>query len=1139
MTPIICSNFNAATVTLEGSNLIEASAGTGKTYSIALLTLRLLIEKNIPIQQILMVTFTKAAVAELELRVRAFVRLGLKASRGETIADNTIAQLITSYQTALGQAVVTERLTQAQLFLDETSVLTIHSFCQKVIGEFSFETGLPFGATLLSPDDLQAVVDESFYEFWRKHITTLPKHLLTLLLSQGLSQYTLMEQIKNQLSGKLPKLSQPYPNDFLSPSYLSQTVTSIDNNAKITNQLYDALEQYLIENQSVLIQKCAKNRYAKPTFEPLLVAQDWAGTLETIYNKQETQYVTALFDECLTQVLEYYAELGKTHVLLQQFQIHLAIMAYKQVHSALQTFKRQRAVITFDDMIDLLHQSVTTGLQKESLIAQLRTKYQAVFIDEFQDTDQKQYAIFNTLYGYDNHILFYIGDPKQSIYGFRSADIFTYFEAAQQVQRLHQMNVNHRSSASFISAMNSFFLPEPNFNTFATEGIQYLPVESPPNNTKGDLHYEGAPLTPISIVSLENKEAVLQGTIAVARDLLCSGKYTIVKHDGSKQAVQPADIGILVRNKKQGIAIKQQLANYGIPAITISDTKLLQSAEAHDLYYVMLAVWQISRANINRALISELGGYTTQTLLEINEEDVLQQFKLYQEAWNSEGVYVMLRKFLADHAFTDLLNGSTKPNAERTISNILQLVEIIHKVAQRKRYTPEEQIVWLKKGMEGRTGEGDEYEQRIESDEAAVKIVTIHKSKGLEYNIVLAPHLDMLKNEATFKTATFRNPTNSRYYTAPKAQLSPEEKEWFEQQNEQENSRLLYVAITRARYHCFIAHNKAGFYKSSVLKKFVLPKLEQVGIAHITPPEIEANTKYTFSPNNSPIVPQYANIGSLQLTHLHWTKASYTMLSPEHTPQPTLRFSDSHADAYETFIFKDLQKGAHTGNLLHYLFEYAEFTLPSQWPSIINKALKRLLSSQSNNTALAENLLQLLHIATQVQPIPHQSFCLGMLHKDQRLNELEFYFPLQPHSSAAIEALSTPNIPFHIKHFKELEGMMHGKIDLFFEYRDKYYILDWKSNYLGPTLADYETSAIQASMNQNNYHLQYHIYTLAVCKYLALRKPNFTYQQHFGGVIYLYVRGLRPEKHTGIFFHKPDEKVLQQFNQLLTQQPWQ
>ena len=192
------NNFDSETVILEGSNLIEASAGTGKTYSIALLTLRLIIEKNIPIEKILMVTFTKAAVAELETRVRSFVRLALKVSRGEAIQDKTIKKMVESQMSKKTPALVEDRLNTAQLFLDETSVLTIHSFCQRTLSEFSFETSQIFGAETITPDEFNQITEDAFNEFWRKRITTIQKELLELMLASELKHEEILKLAKQR-----------------------------------------------------------------------------------------------------------------------------------------------------------------------------------------------------------------------------------------------------------------------------------------------------------------------------------------------------------------------------------------------------------------------------------------------------------------------------------------------------------------------------------------------------------------------------------------------------------------------------------------------------------------------------------------------------------------------------------------------------------------------------------------------------------------------------------------------------------------------------------------------------------------------------------------------------------------------------
>ena len=190
-------DFNASSVPLAGSNLIEASAGTGKTYSIAILTLRLILENEIPIKEILMVTFTKAAVAELEERIRLFIRQAYKASRRDGIADGTIRALVERAMAASGEEKVRTLLHEAVLFLDETSVLTIHSFCQQTLNEFAFETGQLFGAELVQ--DTAVMLQEEMNKFWRKHVTGIPVDMLRHLQQSGLSRASISAVVREHL----------------------------------------------------------------------------------------------------------------------------------------------------------------------------------------------------------------------------------------------------------------------------------------------------------------------------------------------------------------------------------------------------------------------------------------------------------------------------------------------------------------------------------------------------------------------------------------------------------------------------------------------------------------------------------------------------------------------------------------------------------------------------------------------------------------------------------------------------------------------------------------------------------------------------------------------------------------------------
>jgi exodeoxyribonuclease V beta subunit len=1124
MPPIIHNNFNPETVELAGSNLIEASAGTGKTYSIALLTLRLIIEKNIPIQKILMVTFTKAAVAELELRVRSFIRQSLKASRLELIEDPTITRLVNNQIQILSREEVEKRLATAQLFLDETSVLTIHSFCQRTLSEFSFETSQIFGAETISPDEFNQITEDAFNDFWRQRVTTIKVVILEKLLGAGLKHSDVLGLVKQALSGKILATATPIPVSFLDGPYQNALADTIYNQSvNIDNLNYQIVNQ-LLAGKTGILNILTTNTNAKKAFDTYIREENWLAVIETIYEKRTVKYVDQIFGTILTNVIALYAVRDTISLSMKTLINHITVFASESVKQAILEVKLKRGIITFDDMILLLYNAVINGINNQILIDALRRKYDAVFIDEFQDTDREQYAVFEKLFNIDK-ILFYIGDPKQSIYAFRKADIFTYFTASNSVQNLHKMNTNHRSTKEYIDAMNEFFQPTPGFDTFSfstdpiiPNAIQYLPVSSPQPNLKGRILYQGAPIKPIKISAHDNKRELNRGIKGIITDLLTPGNYSIEKNNATRN-IKLSDIGILVRTKKEAAGIKSILAAFRIPAVTIDDTRLLESDEAKQLFYILDAVNDISRANINRALLTSIGGYNQIDLLQADEEAILQQFRIYQESWKSKGIYLMLRQFLADHRVNERLYNQDSNNPERTIANIQQLVEIIHKVSERKNYEPKELIQWLKKGMEGDTREGDEYEQRIESDDEAVKIVTIHKSKGLEYNIVIAPHLDLLPDSNFYTTGSYRSPIDGNYYISNKP-LPTDENRWYLAQSEQENRRLLYVAITRARYQCFITASNASYYSKSSLRTFCTALTQVQHVEFWIPPTPNSNFTYAVQQAQSP---EYAIAQEFNLIQSNWIKTSYSGLNPEHTNLPVPKSQEKPTNSYDQFVFQDLKKGAHTGNLLHYIFENIDFVNSANWPRVVQQALKRL--SSNSNEAYAANIVELLQQVTSMV-IPGTDFSLNQITKAKRLNELEFDFLLKSFNTAALEQLSTPEHPFRIRSIAELEGIMNGKMDLFFEHNGKYYILDWKSNFLGNTLEDYSTEKVKAAMYENNYHLQYLIYTVALTKFLTLRKANFDYDRDFGGVIYLFLRGVRGDEGKGALFVKPNNLII-------------
>ncbi|HJT74329.1 MAG TPA: UvrD-helicase domain-containing protein, partial [Chitinophaga sp.] len=444
--------FDAATVPLQDSNLIEASAGTGKTYSIAILVLRLVLEKGLSVKDILMVTFTKAAVAELEERVRLFIRTAHKVTLGHEIRDANIFRIVEEAVDRAGIEQVRQQLKDAVLFLDETSVLTIHSFCQKTLNEFAFETDQLFGAEMIQ--DTKALISEEVQKFWRKYVTTLHAELLEKIWEPDLMTSITMA-MEEHMGGKRYYAYQPGRDYSITGKEQGQWLQQLDLAEEKKGRTEAVLLDYVEDKKEEIKAICEKNTHAKKNLLPYIDEPE--KFISTLIEKKSAAYVTKLFPEVLELVAKTEAADEERKEIVQQVISRLYCLAIEVITAGVRGYKKRNNLLSYDDMITNLHNALVEK-DNSRLVSVMQEKYKAVFVDEFQDTDRLQYEIFEKAFG-TGSILFYIGDPKQSIYAWRKADIFTYFKARASVQHVYGMNRNFRSSALFIEAMNKFFLP--------------------------------------------------------------------------------------------------------------------------------------------------------------------------------------------------------------------------------------------------------------------------------------------------------------------------------------------------------------------------------------------------------------------------------------------------------------------------------------------------------------------------------------------------------------------------------------------------------------------------------------------------------------------------------------------------------
>lgn len=1123
--------FDVINVPLKDKNLIEASAGTGKTYSIAILVLRLIIEQKIPIHQILMVTFTNAAVAELEMRIRNFVKEAYDYTLERTITDTTIIEVIEKAYETTSRAEVKETLKDANLLLDELSVQTIHGFCQQTLLEFAFESNQMFGAELIS--DQSDIITKELNTFWRSKITTLPIEILSLLDLNKL-RIEIQQVVTNLLSGrtfglKLEEETSEW-NTFFDLAAISQKID--EKNGAISKIIHQKIE----ENAHEIVHNFRTQKPSGFTKYVKALEQSTNAFWELLQENPSflKKNILLLTDEIANLYFEW-EKLDVSFLLLRK----ILQEAGQSIAQNVQQYKRKINVLNFDALITNLYEALC-ATKNIALETALRNKFKAVFVDEFQDTDREQFEIFKTAFGQDT-IMFLIGDPKQSIYAWRKADINTYFNAKHFVDHLYGMNTNYRSSSPMIEAMNHFFVPEPDFDTFgyqnANEKISYTNVNSPNPNHKGVLLQQNTEAIPMHIVDCAKKEIIFENLVTDLHNLLFSGQYTIASK-GTTRLISVEDIGILVRSNGTAKELKSILNNAGIPAIVINDEKLFESEEVVAIGKFLKAILAPNLSNIRQALLTNIMQFDLDSIFQLDEAKVIYQFQVFKQIWIDNGISALLRHLILQFKFQEYLLAPNNASGKRQYANILQLIEVMHKAVTHKHLNPEESYQWLQLGISGALPAEDEYIVRIETDEKAVQIVTIHASKGLEYNIVLAPELSLpIKN--TFKgILSFRN-TDGEYIFNFDNYLTPSEQHWYELQADQENRRLLYVAITRSVYACYLYQNTfTRTANNSSFTPFVnaiknnIEAHEQSIIVREESEMLDNNTTPNLDKEVLSIAPQLI-AQRYELQDNNWMSMSFSKLNAPHELERQERTTHFETE-YDKFIFQTLKFGAHTGTYLHSIFEQIPFNYEKGWSDIIQKKTQAYYSSAKSEFNLQVEALVKHTLGAQIFIGPNE-VKLNNVKNEQRLNELEFYFPYEDLELNELRNIDYGHREIGVRYFETnvIKGLMNGFIDLVFEQDGKFYILDWKSNYLGYDLDNYNAEGVLTAMNNNGYHLQYLIYIVALTRYLRNRNPNFDYDNDFGGVIYIFLRGAREGKSLGIYADKPTAELIEAFENAL------
>ena len=840
--------------------------------------------------------------------------------------------------------------------------------------------------------------------------------------------------------------------------------------------------------------------------------------------------------------------------------------------------KCDTASISYDDQLERL-QTALLASNGERLANLLRRRFPVAMIDEFQDTDWIQYNIFQLLYfNHEDASLTMIGDPKQAIYSFRGGDIFTYMHARHQSDvEILSLQTNWRSVPELVEAVNYIFSYRDDAFIYS-DSIEFNPVSAAVKPQYSSLCIDDQSLSPVTLWQIPLKadgkadsktsiyEKINAATAAEIASLIQLGREE--KAIIGDQPLRSGDIAILVRTGFEGVAIRKSLADIGIKAVTIGRERVFESDEAQGLFLLLLAINHCSDRRLQRAaLSSQLLNFNVEKIAEIiDSEDQWQHWlevlKQLKQLWIQRGFIMMFQHLLQELEIAETL--ASQHQAERRLTNLLHLSELLQ---QQSRRSPglDTLLAWFHDQIQNSSSE--EAELRLESDENLVKIVTIHKSKGLEYPVVFAPFLWTSKPRELGGAVpvTFHDSANNAVIDFGSDEFASHgfiaEKERLA-----EDIRLAYVALTRARAKLYLVWGRND--ERSINASAAKTALGYLLHPRQSPADLEKHPPRAFSEDDDieGEIEQFCqnSAGRIELLPLPTVQslqdygdsiadtgvlkaASFkrSSSSPWHIASFTSLTRDIHQVAHrgslepcDDDIF-NFPAGSRIGLLIHAIFEHLDFQaeIKPQCHKLITEYAPRYGFDSNRYETTLINWFELMLSTPLVQP----GLSLSSLSRQQRLNELVFDFALDHVDIDQLNQLLAKNRPTQLEPVSasNFRGLITGVIDLVFEYRGKYYLADYKSNFLGTRQQDYNGENLQRAMYDRRYDLQLLIYSIALHRYLRQRITNYDYQQHFGGGYYLFLRAMRPQSGAqyGVHFERPPQNEIEALDNLLASTP--
>ncbi len=1143
----------------KGTVLLEASAGTGKTYALVGILLRLLLEEEIAtIDQALVVTFTIAATDELKNRLRKGLVTALAACEGRPVTGEFFQGL--ARHGDKGAGILRAALAQ----FDRVSIATIHGFCKRVLDETAFESREPF--------DLDFALDE--VPLWElaaedalRRVRALPYATLGAVLDHRdlapaklVAQYRLWQRHPDVVL----RPEAPDPETCLRALQESVVPAAATFDDTIAQRLADVSwtkgDSPLAPDPEGALARLRTRLASEPELAIPMLLDFSAERLEATKRKKPPQPLSHPFLDACTAVAAAFDTAFA----------HVRSLLLRSMHERIDAHKREQRVLSFSDLLQRTLAALRDPSRAKIVLEALGSRYTAALIDEFQDTDSVQYEIFSTCFA--NRPLFLVGDPKQSIYGFRGADLETYFAAQKDAVARATLDDNHRSSHELVHATNLLFARS---EAFVDQRLLFAPVRAAAR--PGALGIAGDPGAPFrwrflpptttgkaALVPTDVAEERIAKDIAaeISRLLRCGARI-------DRTPVRPRDIAVLTRTNRQAILVQDTLRDTGIVAAIGKAGDVFETDEIDDVERILTAVLQpVDLSRARSAMATRLWGFDARRLAALDPDGTafdteLARLDRWRQTWMRRGFVVAKEQMLDDLGAEARLLAIA--GGERRLTNFQQIFEMLHEAEHEHHLSPEGLLQWLR---HERTHQDEiDYQRRelrLESDDDAVQILTVHGSKGLQYEIVFCPFAWGGRGQPRAPLLVQDGATREIVFSIDD---HPTATALGDEERLAEDVRLVYVAVTRSKRRCYvhwgpIGSPQAGSWRSALawllhpappprgradwLNTWAKATKDDLPAFATTLAALVARSDGTMSidvvpeaPDPVPVTPPPVAATRAPRTAVRKPYAfalhSFTsMVAGAPTAEPAPEVEDpattSPTPAPPSGIFA-FRRGAHAGQCLHSILEHVDLA------ALDGGAARDLVAATLREYGLddpaahegpidpVDDVLANLR-AVAAARVGTAGPSLGALCGGERIAEWPFALPLPRAQTLDLaNALrrhgSGPAREYadRIEQLPQrtLRGFLTGFVDLVVRHDDRYWVLDWKSNHLGNTRADYGPAALTAAMHHHDYVLQYHLYVLALHRHLAVRLPDYRPERHLGGACYVFLRGAEPGTDSGMF----------------------